>query len=634
MRNSSESSGIAPLEVHRTPEVMLFGTNRFSLCRLAILGVVVAAMTLAGYQQIFSTFAIYDDESYVMMAVDQYIDGHLLYEQIYTQYGPGFFAVQSFLHQQFGWEMGHDLNRLKTLSVWLITSLLSAIFVYRLGRNGWLSLAALVLTFCHLEKLCLEPGHPQELCALVLAAILVASTFFRGKGALAAAAFCGFFTAFVVTTKINVGGLIGLSMTLCLLAGTKGSLARYAFLGLAILCTLLPWGLCFASFDSLASVKLPLVCSTLCGLLLVTRLRVAPEPCLTWSMTFTYVLTTAVVSAFFVTVGVQHGTSWEAMYFGMVGQHRGFSGMYYQATPLSVLAIPLCVGAVVWQWRSGATFDSEKMRGVKLAVCLTGTALLAIGYLLTAAIPLAHGLAPRGGVGLVLSLAAPFIWLMLLNEEHRKFDAGRWLVCFGVALWPLCAYPSPGTQFEVATFPLLLALLVGVGECVGEWDSTPRVDWTSLAWIPVGVALAACTVLAVRDVTLSSRRARLTRLDLPGARLLKLEAEVVEQQRWITRQLRENSDTFAFLQHGHNRFYYWTELPAPTPANPSFSPYRLSAQDQSKIVVALQRHERSMLVEHEYPVHISDDSPLKRYSVEQTETQFERDGWALKRRRL
>ena len=84
---------------------------------------IMIAAGFAGYQQIFSTFAEYDDEGYVMLSLASFSAGNPLYDETYTQYGPAFFMLESAFHKVTGLPISHDVTRMKTIGVWLICSL-------------------------------------------------------------------------------------------------------------------------------------------------------------------------------------------------------------------------------------------------------------------------------------------------------------------------------------------------------------------------------------------------------------------------------------------------------------------------------------------------------------------------------
>jgi hypothetical protein len=144
---------------------------------LAAVGLAVAcAATFAAHERLYSTFMEYDDEGYVLLTLQTFLSGQPLYDATYTQYGPAFYLLESGLRGLTGLPLTHDATRLKTLVLWLASAAISAGIVFRLTRSPWLALLGFGAAFLHLEKLVLEPGHPQEWCLLGLAVALLGAT--------------------------------------------------------------------------------------------------------------------------------------------------------------------------------------------------------------------------------------------------------------------------------------------------------------------------------------------------------------------------------------------------------------------------------------------------------------------------
>src|SRR5262245_841721 len=205
------------------------GSTRSSRAlRALVLAALLGAAGFAGWHQIFATHTDYDDEGYVMLSIVSFMDGKPLYDETYTQYGPVPFVVASAVHGLTGLPIDHDVTRLTTLGLWLAAAVLAAALVVRLTGAWWAGAVAFLVAFFHLERLCLEPGHPQQLCVLgILAAPLVLS----GRAALShrGAAVLGFLVASVAMTKPNVGGFLLASTGLALLVlGPRDRVARLA----------------------------------------------------------------------------------------------------------------------------------------------------------------------------------------------------------------------------------------------------------------------------------------------------------------------------------------------------------------------------------------------------------------------
>ena len=54
--------------------------------------VIVALLADPAYEQVFSHLNTPDDEGYVTLTLRSFVDGNALYDDVYSQYGPGFYA--------------------------------------------------------------------------------------------------------------------------------------------------------------------------------------------------------------------------------------------------------------------------------------------------------------------------------------------------------------------------------------------------------------------------------------------------------------------------------------------------------------------------------------------------------------
>ena len=247
-----------------------------------------------------------------------------------------------------------------------------------------------------------------------------------------------------------------------------------------------------------------------------------------------------------------------------------------------------------------------------------------VRYLPETFMPLVHGLNDRGAAGALLGIAGPALWVLLMptggtadrsDTASGAVTAPRLLMCLVVALQPLGAFPTPGTQMAVGTIALMIGCVVALRDGVnldGAWLLRGRVA-------TVGVLVLLVGTLLLRDSQLHQRRLSLTPLALPGATRLYMDNERVEQHRWLTLTLRERSDTFVFGEHGRNSLYFWTGLKPPTALNTTFWPFLLNAAEQRRVVSALERLERSgrvAVVHVPWEADLPTDSPLLQHLEE------------------
>ncbi len=210
----------------------------------------LAAGAAVGFFQIYSHF-VPGDEGYLTMTVRSFLDGHRLYDQVYTQYGPFYYLYKAALHRLSGLPATHDVVRLTTVGAWLLATLFCSLFSYRVTRSLLVAAATFLFTFRSLWMLIGEPGHPQELCVLLLAGGVYLSSFagadgrmrfvLPGLGAVAAA---------LVLTKINCGLYFGMALAGAMVSFAESHWLRRAAGSLLVAVAIfLPVGLMWSHFD-------------------------------------------------------------------------------------------------------------------------------------------------------------------------------------------------------------------------------------------------------------------------------------------------------------------------------------------------------------------------------------------------
>src|SRR6185369_7100052 len=241
-----------PARSHRAAAVF-----RRPLLVIAVAVLLVVGAAFAGYHQIVATHTDYDDEGYVMLTLASFMKGEPLYDAVYTQYGPAPFVLWEAVHRVTGLPVTHDVTRLKSLAVWLAIAALCALVVGRLTGSSAAAAAGFASGFLHLERLCLEPGHPQELCTMAVALVCLLFTGAPTRP-LATAAALGAVIACALMTKVNVGVLLLASSWFAfVLAGSSNRRARLLVLGTVPLVAMLPFFVTRAHLGAPGGLVLP-----------------------------------------------------------------------------------------------------------------------------------------------------------------------------------------------------------------------------------------------------------------------------------------------------------------------------------------------------------------------------------------
>ncbi|MDA1179460.1 MAG: hypothetical protein O2931_11750 [Planctomycetota bacterium] len=633
------------------PSRFFGGLGVISLCAALIL-----LAGFVGFQQIFSTFALYDDEGYVMISLCRYMQGRPLYDDVFTQYGPAYYVLQAMLNDALGLLVTHDGTRLKSLVLWLGVSCGAASCVRQMTQSWTTTFLAFCLVFCHLDKLCLEPGHPQEWVALCVIGVVMAAGCLDRPGITwrrVGLASLGMLLAVALLTKLNIGVFLALSVSIVLLRPrTVRNFYRVALPSLVGLVALLPFALFRRNLTDMSVLTLPVV--TACAALALYRQKTCQlspiastgrptelphrvcfasgqEAEFRADVPWLWISLISVVAAMLTLVHLQ-GTSWSGLWRGIVAQHWTFGQRFFHSPGLLPWAMFWSVAIYCWQLipserRSNGISPSQKNVLSALAVFLLFATIIAQFW--ETSVPLVHGLQPRGQVRLLMSLVPSLLVLLVIPRSTYKSSSplAREMLAWVGLLQPLSVFPTPGTQSAVGTIGLLMACVVIVHDSlVQKWEagrvvaSDEAVPTNSMSTpfaysrrFAGGLLWAgSLSILLWRGVWLTKYRQGLVALDLPGCHLLAMDRDLVEQYRWLVATLQEHADTFVFAEHGHNSLYFWTQMPPPTSLNVTFWPFLLRPEEQSRIVSALKAKQRVCVVHEEFGAELP-DGPLRSY---------------------
>ena len=593
------------------------GGRALAICLATLIALAAAG---AGYEQVFSTNADYDDEGYVMLSLVSSMHGKPLYDETYTQYGPAFFALERAFFRASGLPVSHDVTRSKTLALWLAAAFLAAAVVRRLGGSHAAALAAFLVTFFHLERLCLEPGHPQEVCVLALLAVpLVIGPGTRDRSVAWRSVAVGLIAGIVLMTKTNVGILLLAASALALLLAGPASGWTTRVGAVAVPATLvLPFVVAHRHLLAPGGFVLPaIVASATLGVVTVARRR-PHRPLASRDLVLFAVGVAATVAASAIGA-LAGGTTPGGLAYGLVGQHLAFVSAFASPAPVPAACVLWAVISVVLAMRS-----AHDRRGVAIAAAVAALALAwtSSRYLVETFVPLTHGLVDRGGSGLLVGLAAPALWVLFAPDglDDARF-APRLALCLVAALQPLGAYPSPGTQMAIGSVAVAVAAIVALDDAA---RALPRARVAMPA-----LAASLVVILGVRDVALHARRAGMASLDLPGAARVRMPARDAARYRWLAATLRANADTFVFGEHARDSFYFWTGLEPPTGLNPTFWPHLLRHDEQRRIIAALDAMPRVAVVHERYDGRLPADSPLLAYLATRFRPAFAEDDFEV-----
>lgn len=553
---------------------------------VAALGLALGLLGALSYFQVFSTFAPYDDEGYLMLVLRHFLKGHALYDQVWTLYGPIYFGYKWLLHGLLGLPLTDDVVRLTTLGMRLASGLLGGVAVLGLTRRPLAGVISFVLVTRHLAGLNSEPGHPQELgtlLMLLLAAIAcahAASLSTRLPFAL------GVVVALCALTKVNLGLLAGVATGMALvsfLPPTRlGSVLRA---GAAILALLLPSLLMLPLLSDPVMQRFA-VTETASVLALSVLALGRPSGGDSFRWLALLVAATLAVVLFSIALLCMGDTSLSAVLDALVLSPARMPAMFVSQIPHPYFPLPV-LGAV-------------------LAIAARRMATSSRGFLLVSWARVAFGLVVLASSSLyafptIASLTTPFVWLVLpvLPEEEPAPPKrlARCVIGWMAVVGPLQAFPVAGTQVGLGTVVHVVAAVL----CLGYGASALASRSARLggeAFRAAGLRFALLLVLGGTTFhVLWCHRiySRLQPMELPGTTRLRATQEQVGILQRLTTTLRVESDAFLSIP-GFNSLYFWAGKEPPTLDVIGHQMRFYSDERQARMVEALLQHPRPMVV--------------------------------------
>lgn len=533
-----------------------------------------------------------------MITVRGYLEGHPLYDGVFTAYGPFYYLYEWMVHAVACLPLTHDVTRILCIFHWLAASAILALAGGRMTRSSPLALFIFMQATVHLRHLACEPGHPQEVVILLLTlAALVAARDWKRPWMMP---LLGGIGAACTLTKINVGAFFGLAVLLALVCHSPFFHARR------------PWFWGFLGFMGV----LPFV---------LMRQHLAES----WARDYSAQVSAAILAAGALayvcaaerTIGIRHWVQTGTAFAAIAGIVIGV--VLFQGSSVHALLDSLVVGPS----KLGSLFciplrSSNSLWSGGAALFLATIVVLWRGRRDRLRLPIAVAKSIYGIVGTLalatdvriqLGLLLPWAWLAVVRDqenppcEHRK-TFGRTFVCL-MAVWQgLQAYPVAGTQVSIATFPLILIFSLCLHDAIKafmgdpwanrHWRALPPRTSVMVQWLVLTSMLYLFVVEWCRPLAVWRTYVSVPSLGLPGARYLRLDEYQSQEYRALAEYLRTQCDTFVVIP-GLNSLYFWAGKTPPTYFNINGEGVMPSDRQQDQIVAALRRAKRPLVVESE-----------------------------------
>lgn len=530
--------------------------------------------------RIFTGFASYDDEGYMLISLKSFLNHGSLYDDVFTGYGPFYYEFWGGVFSIFRISVNHDGGRTMTMVVWVLSSLLIGLSTWRMTGYSVLGLATQVIVFAALRSLVAEPMHPGGIIVLLLATIVTISCFVRDRTSRFSMALLGGAAIALILVKINVG-TFALAAVVLVCVVSYPALARRRWLrpvvevGFVALPLLLmtskageSWARHYALHVAVAALAVVIVLRARC-----IGHRDSKE--LWWLGGGLLVVGVTVSLAILAT-----GTSPSGLIDGIILQPLRLPSTYSDPLRLPNLVFVfdlLALVGVLGYWyvvrnreaRPSPTWTSlisglSILVGLYMEFSVVGWAPVGL-YMAFSVVGWAHPLS-------VLS----FAWVALTQppgkpDERTQF--ARLLLPALAVLQGLHAFPVAGSQVLWSALLLIPVGALCIANGVRGIAFSFGAQSVRRALFAIGAIGATVAMIDLVDVQLKmgldqARAAydRSVSLGLPGAEDVRVSPQEAANYQAIVAAIDENCKSFVMLP-GMNSFYFWTQQEPPTGYN-------------------------------------------------------------------
>jgi len=565
--------------------------------RIAVAVVAFAGLTaltyLIAHPRMFTGFAPYDDEGYMLTALKAFVNHGDLYDRVFTQYGPFYYEAWGGLFAIFGIPVDHDSGRAVVMVVWILTSLTIGVAAMRMTGSLLLGLAAQMLVFGALAVFTNEPMHPGGIICLLLAAIVAISCLVGERESLYAIVALGGAVAALVLVKINVGFFALASLALACVVSYR-VLADRRWLRPLVEAgfVLLPPALMLGKFDQSWARDYSIhVSIAALAAVIVLRARESerrPQEELGWLLGGFLAIGLTVCLAI-----AAAGTSPGGLVDGVIGQPLRQSDaftipMVFAERFVAVDLIALAGALAYW-------YASRRRRGPPAGAWLAAISLLGIAIGVAMAPSVAGKTFPFDDGSVLdypLSMLG-FCWVALIAPPpgaRPPAAFARLLLPLLAVLQALHAYPVAGSQTLWSSFLLIpvgaICVANGVRGLYRVLDGRPERP-ALVAAGAVGAALLLWTIFdhSMREPLHEARGAydASVSLDLPGAESIRVPEAEAELYGEIAATIRRRCPALVMLP-GMDSFYLWSEQEPPTDYNATGWPTLFDAEHQRQVI--------------------------------------------------
>lgn len=579
--------------------------------RLATAALAFAAVTVVTYliarSRMYSGFASYDDEGYMLIALDSFLSHGSLYDDVFSQYGPFYYEFWGAVFSLFGIPVDHQGGRTVALVAWVASALLLGLAGWRMTRSALLGLAVQIVAFGGIITVTSEPMHPGGLICLLLATILAISCCVRDRPSPYAMAALGAAIAALVLVKVNVGFFALAALALVCVVSYPALADRrwlrplvelgFVALPLVLMTSKLgdPWARHYAVHVAVAALAVVIALRARS----VER-RPAEE---LWWLGGGLVVVGLTICLAILGAGTSLGGLIEGVLKQPLRQSDAFSIPLALADRTYLFDLLALVGVLAYWY---AARDGDRRPSPTWTATASMLSILVGAEMALATIGKTLLFDATTFPGFQLGLLA-FAWVALVPAPGEEGGAGafaRLLLPPLAVLQALHAFPVAGSQVQWSAFLLIpvgaICVANGVrGLALGLSDRRERWALTAVAGTVAVVAMGVLVNVQLRNNLHEVRAAHdgLVPLDLPGSGDVRISQPEAQLYREVTAAIDANCSSFVMLP-GMNSFYFWTEQEPPTGYNATGWPTLFDDAHQQRVIEETRAIEGLCLLEN------------------------------------
>ncbi|HET9591495.1 MAG TPA: hypothetical protein VFP17_01140 [Solirubrobacterales bacterium] len=569
------------------------------------------AMAAAAYFWIFTTFAGYDDEGTLLVSLQAFAHGEVLYRDVYSPYGPFYYELFGGFFALTGAAVTNDISRTIVVIFWVATSFLYGISIQRLSGRLWLGAAGMCAAFSTMYVLANEPMHPQVLCVALLGAVTLLAVSGPGRNPALAGGAAGALIAALALTKLNLGVYAAAAAVLAAVMTLEPLRSRsWIRWPVALVIVAMPAAVVFRDLNTewarnLAGVEI-LSMAAIVAVGLRLRWRGRDDGLRRWLVGAAVGFAVAFV-AILVAIMVT-GSTLSDVYGGMVTEalrvrevNPGAFPMANQVVDWAIASFGLaCLCAWMRPGEPGApAWWSGALRIVAGLVILLGVANVH---------PLSISPSPQNTISLPMVLVWVAAFAPAVAEESQfKAFLRIFLPALAVAEG-LQVYPVPGSQIGIAalTFVPVGALCISDGlDVLRAWSGArgrvelERAGAVATVGLVVLTAIMALNVVVRPGINSASTYKNQPSLGLPGGTDLHLPEDQVQAYQAMVADLHKYGCTDFIGYPNINSLYLWSGIEPPPPAAPGVWHLALTDKPQQRIVNELRASQKPCVIRSE-----------------------------------